>query len=505
MTPESTAHLSAADARRAARNASAIAFANILSRGLQFGWQILFLRLVAEEVYGIYGAVSSFVQIGAIVASFGLGIIIIRDVARYPQRAGHYLSAALFVNTVLALLAYLGLNIIAAFTGYNDSVRVFLALAGLNLFIDTFGNIAFDQLLAREQMVTTSLISILHVLLLVVGSATGLLLGWSLVGVYAGTLFAGTMRALMLWSGLLRSGVRPIWPLDRGLTRTLLLNAAPIAVNGFFVLAYQQLDKLLTNRFIGNQETAYLSAAFLIHFGLVEVLNGTILTALYPLMSRASADQQSERFGFMVEKLTFFNLLLFLPLALILSLFAQPLILLILDARYLVTANLLSVMIWYALLSMTGNMAQQGFMTQNRQHVILRTRLVGLGINLVLLLVLLPTVGVIGAPIASLVAEVFVFSTYMRRFQAPGWERGRLLRRLGWILPAGVPALGVMLLLGSLHWVLGILGGVVTYGAAVLLLRVLSEDDWDFLYRLAAALPGGRILLRYWKRNIQIA
>jgi O-antigen/teichoic acid export membrane protein len=192
-------------------------------------------------------------------------------------------------------------------------------------------------------------------------------------------------------------------------------------------------------------------------------------------------------------------------LALILCLFAEPLILLILDARYVVTAHLLSVMIWYALLSMTGNMAQQGLMTQNRQHIILRTRLIGLAINLVLLLLLLPTQGVIGAPIASLVAEVFVFSTYMVVFQAPGWERGRLLRRLGWVLLAGLPAVGVMLLVGNIHWLLGIIAGLITYGVVVLLLRVLSEDDWDFLYRLAAALPGGRILLRYWKRDTQIA
>jgi len=74
--------LSTADARRAARNASAIAASSILSRGIQFGWQLIFVLLVSQEAFGIYGAVSSFVQIGTAIAGFGLGLIVIREVAR---------------------------------------------------------------------------------------------------------------------------------------------------------------------------------------------------------------------------------------------------------------------------------------------------------------------------------------------------------------------------------------------------------------------------------------
>ncbi len=38
----------------------------------------------------------------------------------------------------------------------------------------------------------------------------------------------------------------------------------------------------------------------------------------------------------------------------------------------------------------------------------------------------------------------------------------------------------------------------------VLVGRVLAGDDWDLLYRLAAAVPGGSLILRYWHRAVKL-
>ena len=38
----------------------------------------------------------------------------------------------------------------------------------------------------------------------------------------------------------------------------------------------------------------------------------------------------------------------------------------------------------------------------------------------------------------------------------------------------------------------------------LLLARVLSAEDWDLLYRLAASIPGGGFLTRYWRRDVEL-
>jgi len=353
----------------------------------------------------------------------------------------------------------------AALGGYSEAVRVFLALAAINLIIDTIGNIAFDQLMAHERMVETSIISVVHVLAMMILAFTGLRLGYSLFGVYAGVALSGLLRAGLLWWRLRRAAVLPTWraavlptwPVDRTVARSLLVNAAPIALSSVLYLAYQQMDKLLTNRFVGDRETAYLSLAFVVIFGLVEVLNTTVLTALYPLMSRAAVDRSSERFGFMVDKVSMFTFALLLPIALVLTFFGEALIVPIFQDRYRTTAHILSVFIWYALLSMTNNALVQGLMTQNRQRRVLLNRVCGLVVNLVSLLLLLPTFGVMGAPLASVIAESVVAALTLLTFRAHGWDRRQFLLQIGRLALWGAVVAGVMWAAGSLNPYLGII------------------------------------------------
>lgn len=503
-TVSSSSAISSSEARRAARNAGAIAAATLLSRGMQFAWQLFFSAALGPAILGIYGTVSGFTQIGTSISAFGMSPFVIRDVARHPEQAGKYLTTTLYMQTVLALVSYVILNIAAAAGGYSEVVRVFLALSAVNLIIDTLGNMCFDLLLAREKMVTTSIVSIAHVVILILLAGLGLLGGYSLFGIYAGVTVAGVLRSLALWTLAWRAGIRPEWPFEWRVGKQLLVNSAPLALSAFISLAYQQVDKLVTNRLIGDKETGYLVAAFVIFFGVVELLNTTVLTAFYPLMARSYGDGKNNQFGFMVEKLAFFTLLLCLPITLVVSLFGHWLTMPIWRENLRPAAGVLSILIWYALVMMVGNNFSQAMLVQNRQRRLVVIRLCGLGINLVLLAILLPRLGVHGAPLSSVIAESCVFGLVLANFHAVGWDLRRIAPRVLRLLLVGVVTAVVMLVLRDVNWILGLAAGLVTYTVGMLTLRVLAGDDWDLLYRLAAALPGGKLILRYWKRDVHV-
>jgi O-antigen/teichoic acid export membrane protein len=504
MTAE-TSTITAAEARRAARNAGAIAAASIVSRGVQFAWQLILYPALGVAASGLYGTVGAFLMIGATLPYFGMGPIVIRDVARHPDRAGRYLSATLVIQTLLALVAYVGVNAAASLGGYDESIRVFVAVAGISLMVDIFGNMCNDLLLAQERMLASSLVAIGHVTALVVFAWIGLAAGYGLFGVYVGTLLAGAGRSAALWLLLVRGGVRPAWPLDRTLARGLLINGAPLALTSFLALAYQHADKLLTTRFIGEVGTGYLSVAFLIHFGVIEVLNTTVVTAMYPLISRSYGEGCNPLFGFMVEKLTFFTMLVCLPVVLALSIYATDIITFIFRGdKFAPAGDVLRVLIWYTFLSMSGNLFAQGMLAQNRQRLLLAIRAFGLGLNLALLAVLLPAMGVRGAPFASLCAEFVVFALLFTRFTSVGWGRWRLASRAARLLLPGVAAGLVMLTLHQFFFGVGIAAGFVVYAVVVLVGQVLGSEDWDLLYRLAAAAPGGRLILRRWRRDVKL-
>lgn len=501
---EPSAAFTAASARRAARNMGAMAAAQILSKGALFIWQLILIPLLGPQEYGVYGTVGALLLIGVAVTSFGMGNIIIRDVARRRDLAGDYLSSALFLQTILALLTYLGVQLAAALLGYAPEVRSFLAIAGLSLFVDMFGTLCFEQLQAQEKMVTTAMSEIIHVIVRIALAGLALVAGYGLLGVYVMTLIASALRAAILWGALLRTGVRPRYPIQRSLSVGLLRDGAPGAATALVTTGYQNADRLVTASLIGSQAVGYLSAAFVIVFGVVEMLSTTVLIVVYPLLARISrAGSDMARFRRVVESLAHFTFVGTLPIVLAISVYSDALVS-VLGIRYAQTADILRVMIWYAFVAITVNIYVLALLVQNRQQVTFVIRSGGLLLNLGLLLLLLPRLGVIGAPIASIIGETVVLVLLIPRF-LQGAPTTRSLRKTLRVCVAALAGGCVMLLLRSIQPALlgafiGGAAGLVVYGASVHMLRGLNGDDWAMLRPLIEALPGGGRLVRWLPR-----
>ena len=504
MTTPDSPNLTAQDARRAARNAGAIAVASIISKGALFFWQLALARALGEADYGVYGTVGAFIAVGTSIMNFGMGPIVIRDVARAPQLAGKYLTATLVMQTLLALLAYGLVNAAAVVGGYDATIQSLLTLAGISLVVDILGNMTNDLLLAQERMLASSLMTIGHIALLIGLAALALVAGWGLVGLYAATIAAGIGRSSLLWLLVLRGGVRPTWPFDRTIAGPLLMNGAPLAISAFLALAYQHADKLMTTRLLDTSETGYLTAAFVIIFGIVELLNTTVLIATYPMLSRYYQDGEGATFGFIIEKLALFTLLVGLPIALALSIFSAEIIVPLFGPNFSPTAQVLRILVWYAAVNMVGNVFAQGLVVQNKQRALLVIRAAGLASNITMNAILIPRIGIIGAALASFAAEMLVVFLLVRYFRATGWDWRRVLPRwLRLLTLSGAVALA-MIALGRLHPVLGLVGGPLVYTSGIAYGLVLASDDWDLVYRLVAAMPGGSLILRFWRRDVPL-
>ena len=496
--------LKADDARRAARNISALMLASLVSKGALFGWQLALSLWLGPGEYGMYGTIGGLMANAAALASFSMGLIVIRDVARAPEKAGRYWTAMLFAQTLLALVAYATMNSLAV--GYSETLRGFVALAGINLFIDIFGNMAYDLLISRERMVVTSATEIAHIGLRIGLALWALSAGWGLLGVYAAAVASGLLRSAALAGLNLRAGIRPQFPLDRDLLRLLLVNSAPIAMTSLLTLAYQHMDKLLTTGILGERVTGYLVVAFVINYGVIELVSVSALVAAYPLLSRVYDDGRNPVFGFLIEKLALYKLLAGLPLALGISVLAEAIILPLLGETYASSADILRLLIWFTALTMFANVIMQGLLVQNRQRLLLVIRGVSLALNVALSAILLSSWrDPRGAVIASIVGELLVVALLLASFRAAGWQPWQLASKGARIGLALLPMGLVMLALRESLLAVPVLAGVAVYGAGVLLVRALDVEDWDMLYRLMAALPGGSRLRRVWKRDVELS
>ncbi len=498
--------MTTAEARSAARNAAALAVASIVSKGALFLWQLVLTRLLIQADYGIYGTIGGMLVIAATLPEFGMGLIVLRDVARRTELAGRMLTATLTLQPALALAAYLGLIMAGWLLGYDQTLRTLLPLAGLSLFVDVLGNMVHNQLLAREQMVIPAAISVAHIFLLIGLVAAALLGGLGLTGLYWATIAAGAARAAAYWVALVRCGVGIAWPPDLAIMGELLANGAPLMINSLLGTAYQHADKIIMTAALGQESTAYLLAAFIIVAGMVELLSTTVLVAVFPLMSRQYGAGQHAAFNFLVEKIAFLTLILTVPIGVGISTLASTLVALLFSPAYTRTTDILQVLIWYGVVTMVANVFAQVLMIQNRQTRLLGIRAAGLALNITLLLILLPRIGLVGAAVGSLVAESVVTVVLIAQ-----WDAGRdFARRFGpralRLAIAGVVMAGVMLGLRglsapSLAGAVGVLlAGMAVYAAGLRALRIIAPDDRGFIRQVLISMPGGAFLARVWKQ-----
>lgn len=501
-----TPTVSADDAKRTARNVGVLVIAQIVTNGVQFIWQIWLAALLGAFDYGVFNTVMALFAIGTSVANFGIGLIAIREIASNPEKIGQYAGSMLYTQTVLALVGYVSIVFAASVTpNFSQIIVAYTAIAGISIIIDMWAGIANDLFIAQERMVTSSIMSIVPMLLRVVLSAWVLLVGWGLLGLYLVTIATGILRAVVLWGIHWRSGLQVDWRIKRTITIPLLINAAPLATNGFLALLYNHADKLMTTSIIGEESTGFLGPAFLINFGVTELLSTAVLVAMYPMMARYYDNNSTDTFGYIVETLARFMLMIALPIALTVSIFADDIILLIYPIEYTPTIGILRILIWYTMVVMVTNVFNQALIVQNRQRLTLLIRIGALTLNITLNAILLlryrdPR----GAAIASLIAEILTVWLMSRAFSAAGFNWAKTAPNLARVLAFGVLTAGVMLALGNINVILGGAVGLMLYTVSILRGGVLNNADWDLLYRLLAAMPGGSLIRRYWQRDVTL-
>ncbi len=497
--PAAPARLSAAG-RRVIDNTLAIGGSAIVSKGLMFLWQILLARALGASGYGIYGTIGALLAVGAAIPDLGMGLIVIREVAKQPQAAGRYLGATLSLQPLLAAAGYAALLLGARVFGYDLEIRLLLAFAALSLLVDVLGNMCHNQLVAAERMAAPAAISVAHIVLLMALGGAALLAKGGLWGLYAAALIAGIARTSAYWIVLSRAGHRPVFPVERTLMRRLLVDGLPLALAAFLSLAGMHADKLLTTALLGVQSTGQLTAAFVIVFGVTELIGTPLLVATLPLLSRAESEGASRVSYAVIEKLTFFNLLVSLPLAVTVSTLAVPLSHGLFGSEYAGAAGVLRLLIWYAAVAMPASVFAQVLTVRNRQGRVLATRTVGLAANVALSLALIPSLGVAGVALAALVGEAVVLVQLVISVRLPaGWWAG-IAARLGRVGAATLGLAACTLGLRGLHPLLALLTALPVYIVLIRLFRALVPEDWLLVSRLLTSVPGAAAVERLWAR-----
>lgn len=466
---------------RVVRNGLALGGSKVATSLVLFGWQVALARQLGATTFGVYATLGAALALAAVVPDFGLGLVVARDAAKRPEMAPSLLAATLVLQPCLAAVAAVCFLTAAWHAPSVGGLGLLLAVAAVPLVTDTVGNLCHAQLVAAERLVAPSAIALLHAVVLVAVGAPLVWSGYGLWGVYGAILAASSVRAVVYLRRLVVVGISPAWPVSRSLVAHLLVQGWPIALLALVGMARLNADKLLVTPVLGVAATGQLQAAFVIVFGLGDVLNATLLTTLLPVMARSFHSGRRDRFDYVVERLSFAGLVVGVPIACGGVLFADRGCALLFGAGYAETPRVLVVLLVALAVTMTGNALQQVLIVEDRQRALLLVRTAILGVLLVLLVVLVPRMGLIGAAVASLVTEIGGLVALVLVARPPATSLRKLMKDGLAVILAAACATALARVVDPAAGPLAVLVMVAVYVAGVVASRVVSAAEWRLL------------------------
>lgn len=484
---------------------------SLLSKGIDFAFAMLRLRVLSPAGEGSYAFAISFYGVFEIITRFGLGTLVTRDVALDRSRARRYLANTVALRTGLWLISLPLMLAVAAFYRFSLNQLTGAEIRAIGLFAAAllFANIAdaisavFNAFEKMEYPAgTATAIAVAKVALGALVLLPPLDLGF--VGLAGVSLVMNIVQVIWLWI-LLRDKVLPAGResgetrerlvnsrggtrqghlhlnLDLKLQRHMLTESGPLMINHLLATIFWRISQFVLRGATNPAALGIFSAGVKYLDGL-NVIPSYFTLAIFPLLSRYAAAGKDA----LVKAYRLALQLLFiasLPIAVFFTFAATPLIQILGGAAYLPdSAIALRIMIWSIPIGFVNSVTQYVLIAVNRQRFLTRAFLIGVAFTAAANLLLIPRFGQVAAAALLIPAELSLFIPFgiaVKRYVAP----------MPWLALLGRPLLATAANVAAV-WGLGRLGaplwaalavGFLTYMLGLFALGTFRDEEFGVL------------------------
>lgn len=298
--------------------------------------------------YGRYSFVIVFVSYFSFLSELGLDWVIVRDVSTDKSRTAAYMAGAVFLRGCASLLAMILVWSSAILLLHKPELLPLMFIASGSLLASSLAGIFNGAFQAFERMEYVALIDIPYSMIRPAVGIVVLATGGDLVALFFSQLLVDILRMLgTLWVYATKVGKISVrW--DGGFLSHLLKSALPLMLWRLLTLVEQRIYILFLLFFAGESAVGWYSAPYKL-VDMVGLLTLAAADAFLPLLSRLFVESR-ERFIKVAEKVLRYIVIIFVPLALGISMLAQPLVLWLFGNQYINSAPVLQYLGWLTFL-----------------------------------------------------------------------------------------------------------------------------------------------------------
>lgn len=398
--------------RRIMKNVGMSGISQIIVSLLTFILLIYIARYLGAAEFGKYNFAMSFTLLFTIFADIGISQLIIREIARNNHLTGKYLINASMIKILLSLVTF-GLIIFTVnLMDYPQDVMNIIYLFGIYTILMSFAQMFLSIFQAFEKMEYTAVIMITEKVVLIPLGLLVLFCGYGLIELAYVYVIAGAIDAIIGLILILTKIKSEIPKIDFSIWKNLTIKAIPFGLNSLFGMFFFKVDTILLYILKNDVAVGIYNAAYnpLLSFG--GILSGMVVSAIYPVMSKQFISSK-DSLG-TVTILTSKYLAIFgFPIAIICFMLADKFIELFYAGQYSSSVIAFQILALFIPIRLVSSITGTLLTSINKQGIRTFSVFLSAIFNILLNLIMIPYLSYIGASIATVLSEVFLYFAYI--------------------------------------------------------------------------------------------
>lgn len=359
------------------------------------------------ENFGKYTLVLTFITFSYIITDWGLSTLTIRDVAREPSETRTYIVHTTILRLVFGIIWYLILMGLILLLSYPIEILSLTSIAGLSILTNNILG-GFNAIFsAHEKMYIPSIMGIIFSTLFLLFGIISLWLGLGLIGLML-TIVVLSMANTILTGWLLKGSLLPIrFSLDYPFYRKLIKSATPYAILSILSIIYFRIDSIMLSKLKTMEAVGLYNAGYKIVESLM-FIPISLMGAYFPRMSKEARYSPSHlrRSYFRTTGLL---LTFIIPVAIITTIFAKDIIIVLFGKEFLPTKNALRILIWAVVVMYINAPIGNILYSSDRLFGFIPYAILNTLLNIILNFISIPRWSYIGASFTTLITEITGF------------------------------------------------------------------------------------------------
>ncbi len=455
------------DRQTVAKNTVWLVFGELFGRLFKLAIVVFATRKLGIEGWGFFSYGLAFVSFFYLLGDFGINIFVTREIAKNGPDKHRHLATSFMIKISLLLVLFvlslligphvgkiaLGMNMLAVLSVlfFSDAVREF-ALS-VNRSLGRMEQEAFAKILMN------GIITILGIVLIIRHP-----IPLSLAIAYA----VGSSIATLYIFWTIRHELRGLeWRVSKESVALMYQFSWPIIIMSLFSFVFN-IDSIMLGQLRSAADVGlYAAAQRVVQF--IAIIPGFIAMATFPLLSKYESD--NAKMSGMFEKIMATVFALGIPLALGGFLLSTSFMSLVFGSDYAAGGTTLSILMLSLLASFPNIILSNVIMSKNLQRTFIAATSIGVAVNIILNILLIPRYGAVGAAVSVTITQLLIMII--------NWQKLKrviafsVVPRLGIILAASVlmALIIAVLRVAGLHLIITVAIAALAYLAILLALK----------------------------------